>query len=122
MSIIMGDKSNKRFLLLNLTDGEINYLLENIQDTKRKNKMETDFIKESIGSIIRTLLAPLVGLLSTYLTVDQSNQLISVVAALIVAVIWGVVNKYLWKQRVETALELPANSSIAKLNDVIANK
>ena len=84
--------------------------------------METDFIKESLSSILRTLLAPLVTVLSPYLTDSQTTQLVAIIASLAVAVIWGVLNKYLWKQRVKTALELPKDSSFNKLQDVLADK
>lgn len=83
--------------------------------------MET-MIKEYIATLIRNLIAPLVAILaaSGYITENDAAQFGIAVAALAVAVIWGLVNKYLWKKTTEAALAAPATKSESKLEDVIA--
>ena len=81
-------------------------------------------IKEYIGTLIRTLLAPVAAyLLATgYFTDSEVGNTIAAIAVVAVAVIWGLLNKFYWKKTVDVALTLPANTSPAKLEDVIANK
>lgn len=77
--------------------------------------MDSDFILESIKSILRTALTPLAVLLMPYITTDQATQLVAIAASLIVAVGWGIVNKYLWTKERDVALELPANTTKEQL-------
>jgi len=81
-------------------------------------------VREYIESLIRTLLTPLVGWLAVngYVSESQSVQLTAIIVSLLVSIVWSFTNKYWWKKKVETALELPQNSSLEKLNDVLANK
>lgn len=85
--------------------------------------MET-MIKEYIASFIRNLLTPVTAyLLATgYFTQNEVLNLVGAIAVMAVAVIWGLVNKFLWKQTAETALALPATKSDAKLSDVLSGE
>ena len=81
-------------------------------------------IREYVTSLIRTLLTPIIGWLAVngYISESQSTQLAVIVASIVVTYGWSALNKYLWKRKVETALELPAGSSVEKLKDVLARK
>ena len=83
-----------------------------------------EVFKNIIGTIVRSVLALVGGyLVSAGLVSDgQVQQIIGGLAVFLVAVIWGIINKYVWKKQVDTALELPAGSSVAKLQDVLKNK
>lgn len=78
-------------------------------------------ITEYLTTLIRTLLAPIVAyLLATgFFTDSQVANFVGAVAVILVAAGWGLLNKYWWKQTVDVALTLPANSSPSKLQDVM---
>jgi hypothetical protein len=84
----------------------------------------SDFLKQAIGSFLRIFGAPIITWISTTLglTPDTTSQVIVAVVAFVVAFIWSIANKFKVKEKIDTALELPAGSSPATLKDVIANK
>lgn len=90
---------------------------------EQKTVMES-MIREYLTTILRNLLGPVVAYLAAtgYISESEATNLVVAVVAIAISVVWGLGNKYVWKQKVDTALELPAGSSPAKLNDVIANK
>jgi hypothetical protein len=84
--------------------------------------METMF-REYAGSIIRTLLLPVFALLAEkgYITADDSAQFALAVAAFVVAVGWGIWNKYGWKKTTIKAIKMDPPATEAKLSHVINN-
>ncbi len=83
--------------------------------------MQTEMIKQYLATLLRNLLAPVfVWLVAEgYLTDNQVGQLILIIASVVITVVWGLANKYIWKEKAETALELPGGSSFKKLEDVL---
>lgn len=84
-----------------------------------------ELIKKQVGSIIRTLLAPLATwLLAQGLSTDQAEQFLAVLGTLILGAAWGVWEKYDSKKKteakVETALSLPEGSTKADLARAMA--
>ncbi len=79
--------------------------------------LDFDTLKPIITGLLRHLLTGVGSLLVTYggLTPDQSTAFIGGLAMLIVSAVSLVISKYLQEKKVETALELPANSSKEKL-------
>lgn len=67
--------------------------------------------------VIISLLVFLVG--KGWLTGEESEQIAAAVALLVVNVVIGLLQKYIQSKKVETALELPANSTKAKLKKEI---
>lgn len=78
-------------------------------------------IQEYIKSILRTLAGPVIVWLVAkgYVTESQATEFIVAGIAVLVGVVWSLGNKYLWGKKVEKALELPAGSSKATLNDIL---
>lgn len=79
-------------------------------------------IKEYIASFIRTLILPLISVLSEagYITNDEAIAFAISVASIAVAVLWSLVNKFLWKKTTESALQHPASKSENVLREIIA--
>lgn len=80
-------------------------------------------IKEYILSFIRNMLGPVAVWLaaSGYVTEQAAGQLMIAIAGVLVAVIWSLINKFLWKKTAEGALQHPSSTSSTVLQDVIAN-
>ncbi len=78
-------------------------------------------VKEYIASFVRNLLAPVVVYLAAtgYISQSEAANLVIAVVTVIVAVVWGLVNKFLWKQTVASAIEVPGPVTEKKLSDVI---
>jgi hypothetical protein len=75
-----------------------------------------ELIRKQLGSVLRTLLAPLgVWLASEYLSADEASQFVSVLGTLILGAAWGAYEKWDTKKKtdakVETALALPAGAT-----------
>lgn len=85
---------------------------------------DSDVIKGIIAGWVRTLLAPAVIYLvaNGYLPESDAVKFIAIAASLAVTAVWSLISKLLARKKVETALELPAGSSISKLNDVLESK
>jgi hypothetical protein len=85
--------------------------------------MET-MIKEYLFTLLRNLLAPLFvwAIAHGYVTDSQVTALILAVTTIVVAVVWGLINKFLWKTVTKEALAQPATTSASKLDTVIAGK
>lgn len=83
-----------------------------------------DMIRQYVATILRNLAAPLIVWLAStgYISNSEATNLIVAAIAVVLSLAWGLGNKYVWGRKVETALELPANSSPERLKDVIANK
>lgn len=83
-----------------------------------------DLIKPLLNRILLpTLLSVLVFFVGKgWLTSAESEQIAAAVALLIVNVGIGLLQKYNQSKKVETALELPANSSKDKLKKEINNR
>lgn len=81
-------------------------------------------LREYLTTMLRNLLAPVIvyAVSAGYITEDAATGFVVAVVAVVVSVVWGLGNKYLWARRVDTALELPANSSPSRLNDVLNDK
>lgn len=80
-----------------------------------------DLIGQFIATILRAVLGPALAwlLAKGYITADDNTQIIGLLAATAVIVIWGVVNKFLWGSKVETALKLPSNTTYEQLKNII---
>jgi hypothetical protein len=80
-------------------------------------------IKEYGATVVRNLLLPLISLLaaSGYITDEQAAQFALAAAPILVAVVWGLVNKYLWKQTTVEALNTMPPATEKKLENVISN-
>ncbi len=81
-------------------------------------------VTDIIGTLVRSVLAILGGwmLATGFFTEATVAQFIVAATAVVIAVVWGIVNKFVWNKTVETALELPANSSPSKLQEVLDAK
>lgn len=90
---------------------------------KENNFMET-MIREYLSTFLRNVAAPLIAYLaaSGYISESDATNLVVAIIAALVAVVWGLANKFLWKQRAESALAAPASTSTTKLDDIIAGK
>lgn len=77
------------------------------------------FIEKAIGSLVRTLLAGLVPWLVAkgMLGADDAEQLVTLLAAALIAGGWGVWEKWQSHEEKKTALALPEGSSLADLKD-----
>lgn len=78
-------------------------------------------IKEYILTFIRNLLAPLVILLTPYLSQDAAIQVVTAIASIVVVVVWALANKYLWKKTTEGALKATPTASETTLKNIIAS-
>lgn len=80
-----------------------------------------DLIKNLLNQIlVPTILSLLLFLVGKgWLTSQESEQIATAVALLVVNVVIGLMQKYIQSKKVETALEMPANSSKAKLKKEI---
>lgn len=92
--------------------------------------MLNDYIKNILGGVVRHGLTLVAGLLAAYgVTADQQESFVSSTTAVVVAIIlffisqfWSGAAKVKEVEKVDTALTLPAGTSKAKLEDVIASK
>lgn len=86
--------------------------------------MDFETIKAVLAGLIRTLLTPLAAFLVSqgYLGDSDAVNLIAILASLVVAVAWSVINKLVTAKTVDVALELPGGSSKETLKDVMASK
>lgn len=76
-----------------------------------------DFIKPLFTMAVRHALGFLGGYLVSqgFITQEQNAQFVAGVLAVVVAVVWSVINKYMHKKAIDTALALPAGSTVEKL-------
>ena len=83
-----------------------------------------DIIKQLLNRVlvpaIISLLVFFVG--KGWLTDQESEQIAAAVTLLVVNVAIGLLQKFIQSQKVQTALELPANSSKAKLKKEISER
>lgn len=89
--------------------------------------MEIDvanLIKGIIGSIVRFLLAGVVGYLVTkgVITGEQASLVIPAVTLGVITVAWAIWRKYKIQQRIAVALELSAGSTPAQLEKAVKNQ
>jgi hypothetical protein len=81
-----------------------------------------DLIKQLLNRVlvpaIISLLVFFVG--KGWITSEESNQIAAAVTLLVVNVAIGLLQKFIQSQKVQTALELPANSSKEKLKSEIS--
>jgi hypothetical protein len=83
-----------------------------------------DLIKQLLN---RVLLPAVLGLLvffvgKGWITNEESQQAAAAVTLLVVNVAIGLLQKYVQSQKVQTALELPANSSKDKLKKEVSER
>jgi 2C-methyl-D-erythritol 2,4-cyclodiphosphate synthase len=83
--------------------------------------MDNTMIKEYLTSIIRTLLMPVFAYLaaSGYISDSDVANHAMAIAALVTAVVWGLANKYFWKETTVKALNTPPPATKKKLEKVI---
>lgn len=85
-------------------------------------------MNELLKPLLNRILLPLLisGLVflvgKGWITNQESEQIAAAIALLIVNVAVGLLQKYIQSKKVETALELPANSSKSKLKKEIDNR
>lgn len=81
-------------------------------------------IREYVATILRNLALPLIAYLAAtgYISSSEATNLVTAVIAILISVVWGLANKFIWANRVGTALELPAGSSPGTLKDVISRR
>jgi hypothetical protein len=83
-----------------------------------------DIIKQLLN---RVLVPAIIGLLvffvgKGWITNQESEQIAAAFTLLVVNVAIGLLQKFIQSQKVQTALELPANSSKAKLKKEISER
>ena len=61
-------------------------------------------IREYATTLLRNLLGPVVAYLAAtgYISESEATNLIVAVVAIVVSVVWGLGNKYIWNRKVET--------------------
>ena len=73
-----------------------------------------DMLKKYLGTIIRGLLAGILPFLAANgLSESDSQQFVTILGGLIVAVIWGIWEKRQARKQTLTALALPPDSTLA---------
>ncbi len=80
--------------------------------------------RQIITLLIRTVGAPLVAWLAAtgHISSDEATSFIITGGVVVVTIIWSVVNKFGWLNRVNEALNLPQGSSLKTLDAVIKGK
>lgn len=80
--------------------------------------MNTDLLKQWVFVIIRYASPFVTAWLAAHFNIASPEAATWV--ATTVAILWGLVNKYRYETKVNTALDLPKGSDKADLKDVIA--
>lgn len=85
--------------------------------------MDNEALKQYLFTILRNLSAPLVVYLAAtgWISEDQATALIVAIISIVLSVVWGLGNKYVFNKQVETALMLPAGSTkedIKQINEL----
>lgn len=80
-----------------------------------------DLLGQFIGTILRALMAPLVVWLASkgILSESETAQVVLMVGAILTTLIWGVINKFLWSEKVDVALNLPARSTYEDIKNIL---
>ena len=83
-----------------------------------------NLLSQSIQGAVRHIIGGAFVYLAAkgFITNDQATQLIAATGAVVVMIIWSAANKYGLLLRVQTALGLPANSTVATLEQTIADQ
>jgi ABC-type bacteriocin/lantibiotic exporter with double-glycine peptidase domain len=83
--------------------------------------MGQEMFIQYLTSLLRSIATPAITYLvaAGYLTDSQTTAAIVIIATVVVNVVWSLANKYFFNKKVEKALELPANSSMSTLNDLL---
>jgi hypothetical protein len=78
--------------------------------------MET-IIRNYIATLLRNLAAPIIVYLAGtgWISTDEATNFIVAGITIAIAVVWGVLNKYVFNRTIDKALELPAGSSRDRL-------
>lgn len=81
-------------------------------------------IREYLATLLRNVAAPLIAYLaaSGYLSESDATNFIVAAIAVAISVVWGLANKYLWREAAKGALASSPSSSTSKLDDVISGK
>lgn len=84
----------------------------------------SDVIKGYLAGLLRIVLGSALtyAIAKGYLTDESAGQLVLIIAGALVVLGTSLFSKIRADNKVQVALELPANSSKAKLEDVIASK
>lgn len=85
--------------------------------------LETDFIKQFVLQIVRWGLAPLITWIAVHFGITESETTAFIVGGITFAVmfVWGIVNKWRYETKIDTALALPDTATRDTLKDVIKN-
>jgi len=83
-----------------------------------------NLIKGIIGSVVRFLLAGVVGWLVKrgIVTGEQGEMIIPAVVLGVVTIAWAIWRKYRIQQRIAIALALPAGTSPERLNEAVKDQ
>jgi len=83
-----------------------------------------DVIKGYLAGVLRIVLGSAItwAIAKGYLTTESAEQVIVIVAGVLVVLGMSLFSKIRANNKVEVALELPANSSKSRLEDVLKNK
>lgn len=84
----------------------------------------SDVIKGYLAGLLRLVLGSALtyAIAKGYLTAESAEQLVFIIAGVLVVLGTSLFSKIRADKKVEVALTLPAGSSKAKLEDVIASK
>lgn len=85
--------------------------------------MDTMIIRQAVAALIRIFSAPVVAWLAVKLNLaeDTVTTFLVAVAVAVVMYVWSLFDKRRRAEELQVALQLPADSSVNKLKEVIAD-